>query len=430
MNLKKIKLKSSLASNFFSLVILQGADYLFPLLTIPYLYRTLGVETFGLLSFATAFMQYFIVFTDFGFNISGVQYISANRENNEKRDLYFVNVLISQLFLFLLGLILLLIIIFFIPIFSEHVWVYLISYTAVFGTVLLPTWFFQGMEQMKFITKINVIARSLAILPIFFLVKSDADYLLVPFFYGLGSIATGTVALYVAKKRFHVNFNFKKSSLKSIKKCLKESSGFFISRVSVSLYTVSNTFVLGLVVGNVAVGYYAVAEKLYKAIQSMYGPLNNALYPYMVKKKDVKLFKKIFILILLVNTIGLPICIYHADFIMSLIYKTVTYESIMIFKILLGVCLISVPSILLGYPFLGAFGYTRYTNLTVIFASVFHVVILGLLIIFNSVTVYSVAVLVILTELIVLGLRIHGVRRKILDRDQVLNQNFPLVDTN
>ncbi|MNX56076.1 hypothetical protein D3C86_868600 [compost metagenome] len=76
--------------------------------------------------------------------------------------------------------------------------------------------------------------------------------------------------------------------------------------------------------------------------------------------------------------------------------------------------MISVPSILIGYPLLGAYGFARYTNFTVIFSSIFHVVILLLLIVFDSITVYTVASLVVATELIVLSLRLKGVYQKIL----------------
>lgn len=413
MILKKIKLDTSLISNFFSLVILQGANYLFPLLTIPYLFRTLGVETFGLVNFATAFAQYFILLADFGFNIYGVQVVSENRDNKELRDIFFVNVVVAQLLLFLVGLAILLIIIFTFDKFYEDRWVYLLSFTTVFGTVLMPTWFFQGIEQMKYITKINIATRTLAIIPIFFFVKSDNDYLLVPFFYGLGSIASGAIALYVASKRFRVNLHFAKASIAGIKQCLKESSEFFVSRVSVSLYTISNSFVLGLVLGNVAVGYYAAAEKLYGAIQSMYGPLNNALYPYMVKHKNLSMFKKIFGVIVLINCILLPICIYNADFIMHVVYKSVAIDSIVVFKILLGVCMITVPSILLGYPLLGAFGYSSYTNRTVIMSSVFHIIALAFLFFTNNITVLTVAGLVVVTECLVLSSRGVGVYKKI-----------------
>lgn len=404
----KSSLNSSLISNFFSLVILQGANYLFPLLTIPYLFRTLGVGNFGLISFATSFIQYFVILTDFGFNLSATKYIAANRDDVEKRDSYFRNVIVAKLLLFLLGLLILLVLINLVDKFSENKAVYLWSYLSVLGAVLTPIWFFQGMEEMKYITKITIITRALAIIPIFIFVKSDADYLFVPFFYAIGSVLAGFIALNVVRKRFGVSINFAKATLFGITQCLKESSEYFISRISVSLYTVSNTFILGMVLGNVAVGYYAAAEKLYMAIQSMYGPLNNALYPYMVKHKNIAMFKKIFGTVVLVNCIGIPICIYEATLIMQLIYKGVAVDSIIVFKILLGACLITVPSILLGYPLLGAFGYSSYTNFTVIISSLFHVAMLALLIVFDSITVYSVASLVVVTELIVLGMRTRG----------------------
>ncbi|MRX68166.1 polysaccharide transporter, PST family [Flavobacterium resistens] len=411
MNFKKIKLNSSLISNFFSLLILQGANYIFPLLTVPYLFRTLGVDTFGLVSFATAFAQYFILLTDFGFNLYGVQYISAKRDDKELRDTFFVNVVVTQLLLFLASLIILFLIIFSFDKFYTDRWLYLLSFGTVFGSVLMPIWFFQGIEQMKYITKINIVTRTLAIVPIFFCVKSEKDFLMVPFFYGLGSIASGVIALYVAKNRFNVNLDFAKASVVGIKECLKESSQFFVSRISVSLYTVSNSFVLGLVLGNAAVGYYAAAEKLYLAIQNVYSPLVNALYPYMVKTKNKIVFKKIYVVVVVINCIVLPICIFNADFILSIIYKNVAIESVTVFKILLGVCMVTIPSILLGYPFLGAFGHAKFTNFTVIVASIFHISILALLLIFNSITIYTVATLVIATESVVLGLRLWGIKK-------------------
>jgi PST family polysaccharide transporter len=411
--LQKIKnnFNSSLVSNFFSLVILQGANYLFPLLTVPYLFRILGVETFGLINFSTAFVQYFAILSDFGFNLSATKYIAANREDKDKRDKYFVNVLIAKLMLFLCGLVILLLIINFVDKFSENKAVYLLSYGSVLGSVLLPTWFFQGMEQMRYITKITIVTRTLAIIPIFFLVKSDTDFLLVPIFYGLGAIAAGLIGIYIVRVNFKLKFNFNKLSFSSVIDCLKESVDFFLSRLSLSLYTISNTFVLGMVLGNTAVGYYAAGEKLYMAVQSMYGPLNQALYPYMVKHRNILIFKKIFFAVVLINCIVIPIGIYKSEFIMHFIYSTIDFESVSILKILLGACLITVPSILLGYPFLGAFGHTRYTNLTVIISSVFHVSMLVLLVLFNSLTVYTVASLVVTTELIVLILRIRGVKK-------------------
>lgn len=413
MILNKIKLDTSLMSNFFSLVILQGANYLFPLLTVPYLFKTLGVNTFGLITFTSAFIQYFVIITDFGFNLYGVQVVSANRNNKELRDTFFVNVLIAQFFLFMACLIIFLVIIYTFDKFYNERSLYLLSFISVFGSVMMPTWFFQGMEQMKYITKINVVTRTLAIIPIFFFVKTDADYLLVPFFYGLGGIASGSIALYVVSNNFDVSFNVSKTSYLEIKKCLKDSSQFFLSRISVSLYTVSNSFILGLVLGNVVVGYYSAAEKLYMAIQSLYGSFTNALYPYMVKTKNINVFKKIFTIVVLINCIGLTICFFNSGLLMHIIYNNVALESIITFKILLGVCLITIPSILLGYPLLGAFGYAKYVNKTVIVSSFFHITALAILFLTDSINVITIACLLLITEFIVLVSRCLGVFKKI-----------------
>jgi O-antigen/teichoic acid export membrane protein len=65
-NLKKIfRPYKVLASNFTSLTILQISNYLFPIILLPYLVRVLGVEKYGLISFAIAFHAYFITLCEY-----------------------------------------------------------------------------------------------------------------------------------------------------------------------------------------------------------------------------------------------------------------------------------------------------------------------------------------------------------------------------
>ena len=156
------------------------------------------------------------------------------------------------------------------------------------------------------------------------------------------------------------------------------------------------------------VGYYSAAEKLFIAIQNAYVPVNNSLYPYMTKTKNVNAFKKIFWFITIANAVLIAALLIDTKDIIYLIYKIKSSESIVTLQLLLIACLMIVPSILLGYPFLGALGYSKFTNNSVISSSIFHLCGLIFLVLTNNLTVYSVAGMLIITEGVVCGIRLWG----------------------
>lgn len=403
------KLNHPLAGNFLSLLALQGVNYILPLITVPYLFRVLNVETYGLINFATAFIQYFIVFTDFGYNLSATKLVAEEVSKNGDVSKVFNRVMCSKILLLLVSFLVLLFIIFTFGKFSDHKMLYLYSFGMAVGNVLFPVWFFLGMEKMKFITIITIVTRVLSLAPIFIFVHAADDYLLVPVINSGGAILSGIISLWVVMSIFKIRFYV--PPLQEIIASLKHSSHFFASRVSVSLYTVSNSFVLGLFGTNTMVGYYSAAEKLFIAIQSAYIPVNNSLYPYMTKTKNVPLFKKILLYVTILNVAGICVLLFVTAPVVYLIYGITDAESVLTLKLLLIACLVIVPSILLGYPFLGALGYSKYTNQSVIISSLFHLAGLAALVITGTLSIYAVAGMVIITETIVLSIRLWGVRK-------------------
>jgi PST family polysaccharide transporter len=298
MNIKNYKEKlfksdarRRLIENFLSLSVLQIANYILPLITLPYLVRVLGPEKFGLIAFSQAFIGYFMILTDYGFNLSATRDISINRENKEKVSEIFSSVMIIKLALMIISLILMSILIFSFEKFRQDWIVYYLTFGMVVGQVLFPVWFFQGMEKMKYITFLNILSKVIFTVAIFVFVKEASDYLYVPLLNSLGFIIAGILGLWIVFKDFEVSFKF--VGLEELKRQLKEGWYIFISEISGNIYGRGTTIILGFVSNNTVVGYYSVAERVMKAIAGLSQPFAQALYPYVMRTK-FNSFKTVF----------------------------------------------------------------------------------------------------------------------------------------
>ena len=284
-------------SNFFSLPVLQGANYILPLITLPYLVRVLGVEYFGLLAFATATVMYFQILTDYGFNLTATREISIHRDNKEKVIEIFSSVMTIKIILMFVSFFLLSILVFSFEKFSQDALVYFLTFGTVVGQVLFPVWFFQGMERMKYITYLNILSKVIFTIAIFVFVKEQSDFYLVPLLTSIGFLVAGIWSLYLIKKEFGVGFEVQ--TIDTIKHHLVEGWDIFVSMVFISMYRSSNIIILGLLTNNTIVGYYSIAEKVVKTLQTLQDVVGNTLFPYLSKKFSItnKSFLNLFILI-------------------------------------------------------------------------------------------------------------------------------------
>ena len=132
--IKRIKSKfqsqdsKKISANFMYLSILQGMNLLLPLITFPYLVRVLGIERFGLIMFAQAFIVYFSMLADYGFNLSGIREVSSNRNNKNKLIKIFSSIMIARFVLVLIGLIFLTIVVFSFEKFSQNWELYYLTF--------------------------------------------------------------------------------------------------------------------------------------------------------------------------------------------------------------------------------------------------------------------------------------------------------------
>ena len=404
----QLKLKNKeyrkIAENFFSLSLLQVLNYILPLITFPYLVRVLGAEKFGLVAFAQSFNTYFMILVDYGFNLSGTRAISINRENLQKVSEIFSSIFTAKILLLIISFLALSIIISFVPKFKVHWPLYLLSFGMVIGNMLFPVWFFQGMQEMKYITILNFIAKIIFTVSIFLIVKSSSDYLYVPALNSSGSLIAGILSLWLIFKKFSINFLF--VSKKAILRTLREGWYLFVSRVSISLYTTTNAFVLGLFESMSVVGYYVAAEKIIRVSLSLFTPVFRSLYPYISQKAVTAREYTISVLRRLLKYVGLISLLISIVFfifakpIILLVLGSKYLDSIAVFRILSFIPFIVALASILSNLTMVPFKLDRYLMYIYLLGGVINLVLILLFVALLKLHAEGAALANLLTEFV------------------------------
>jgi PST family polysaccharide transporter len=274
-------LSSTVGKNAISLYIIHFANYLLPLVVVPYVVRVLKPTGFGLVAFGLSLVGYFMVFIDYGFSFSATRKISVARNDPVAVSRTVFTVWGAKLFLCLIGFLVLFLLVHLVPTFWHNRNLLFILYGLALGNVLFPTWLFQGMERMVHISVINLLVRLLMVAGIFTMIKRPEDYLWYAGLTSLGSIAAGLVGMAWAFHLFPLHPVV--PSPREIWETLEEGWMLFLSKASISLYTVGNAFILGMLTNPVVVGYYSAGEKLIKAFIGLLGPISEAIYPRFTK---------------------------------------------------------------------------------------------------------------------------------------------------
>lgn len=280
-------------NNFISLSVLRGANYILPLITLPYLTRVIGAEKYGLISFAGGIINYFINITDYGFNYSATREISIHKNDRAILSDVLSSVLTIKMIMTVICFVILLALILYTDKINNEWMVFVFSFGTVIGNMLIPVWFFQGVQEMKFITIANISAKVIFTISIFIFIHSEKDYLYVPLLSSLGYIISGIFCMVILLKNYKVSFKLVK--FQALYSRMKDGWSIFLSSMTGNLYGQGTVVILGIFSTNIIVGYYSVAEKLVKAIVGIFNPFSQAIFPYL-SSKAVKLYelKKIY----------------------------------------------------------------------------------------------------------------------------------------
>lgn len=266
-----------LKKNTVSLTLLQIGQYVVPLIILPYLTRVLGAEGFGQFGFAVALTVYFVLIVEWGFNLSSTREVSIKRFDQLARSQVFWDTLLARGGLTLASVLLLLLLVSSIPRLNEVSTLLWLGVLQVMAASLSTAFYYQGIEKMTVMSIINLGVRLLSIPLIIIFVKSEdqvtlafgiqASCFLLASFVNLGMLLkSGEITWLVPRIRGALSLT-------------KSSSPLFLSYAGSSLYTNSNTVILGFVASPAAVGHFVAGFVLVKAVVGLTAPFAQAVFP-------------------------------------------------------------------------------------------------------------------------------------------------------
>lgn len=401
--------------NIVSLSGLQFASYILPLITLPYLTYVLGPDKFGLTQYAISLITYFQMFTDYGFNLSATRELAIVREDKEKVSEIFNSVMLIKILLTLLSLTVLIAIITFVPKFGSDADVYLLTFGIVVGNVLFPTWLFQGLEYMKYTSILNIIGKVIFTVLIFVFIHQTSDYLLVPVINSFGYIVVGLLGIYIALTKFDIKLSVPK--MDSVMYQLEEGWHVFLSTIAINMYTTTNTFLLGLLTNNTLVGYYSIAEKIITAVNGLFNPISQALYPFISrsvnndnKESNIIRIRKLTKLAALLGAFFSIGVFVFADPVITILFGSEFSSSIIVLRILSIIPFMVSLSNIFGIQTMLTFNYKRDFTRIVFLGGIIDI-ILGIILI-TLMKEIGIAISFTITETIVTVAMLTFLQRK------------------
>lgn len=304
-------LKRKAVKNGAWLYLLQIFNTVVPLLTLPYITRILGAKQYGIFSIAINVIGYYQVVVEYGFAMSATRKVALSDKNNDALSKTFSTVFFSRCFLLIVCF----------GITAGYVFLnrnqlsqcvcLLILMITLFGNCIQLNWLFQGMQQMKYITIVSMISRTITVVMTFMLVKSINDLYLYCLLYAISPVISGTLGLIFARKTFHIHLV--KVHLNEIASELKSGWYVFTTQLSSKVFGAIGITFLGLFATNEEVGIYSAIQKIPNILILAWTPITQVLYPISSQKfnesvKHGELFvskmKQIFVPLFLLIAVG------------------------------------------------------------------------------------------------------------------------------
>lgn len=394
---------SNIVKNISSLYSIQIINYLFPLLTIPYFTRTLGVEGYGKLVLAQSIALYGAAIINYGFSLSATRKIAIVRNNSAEVTNIVTNTVSGMVVLSLLVIILIFL--------CEALGAFYPIRTLIFEVLLLTLvsgwnfqWYFRGIEKMEYLAMLEAFNKALFTISIFILVKNRNDEGLILGLQSLFILLSTIIGLVLLRRHvFLKNVSFLAGA-----KTLVEGKETFIFTSLATIHSNIPVVLIAYLASPAFAGIFAGAYKLTKQIMlTLAQPVWDALYPrlsyslhsseYVFRQKEVY---RILLLNLAFGVFYTVILFFCAEPVIRIIFGDEFVQGRAVVQVLVFAC----PFIILNVSILNIF-ISQKLEKVVNISTLLNILVLTVLTIFfaNFFTMTGGAIAVVISEIVLLS---------------------------
>lgn len=267
----------SVKVNYILNLINTGTQMLFPLITFPYICRVIEADGIGQINFFQSIISYISLFTCLGIPMYAIREIARDRNDVVQMNRTAMEILLLHSMLTLVGYAIVAILCLTVPQIQVNIPLFLILSLTIFFTAIGCEWFYQGIEDFKYITIRGLIIKTVSVVLLFIFVKSKTDLLYYGCYTVFGVLGGNIFNFFRLRKYIHRE-NIIFSEL-HIKRHVKPVLKVFSFSVVTSIYLQLNTVLLGFLKNALAVGYFAAATKVMQMLLTMSACLGSVMMP-------------------------------------------------------------------------------------------------------------------------------------------------------
>ena len=395
---------SSFYKNTFWQYGLQLLKYLFPLLLVPYLTRVLGAESYAVYAYVLSFMGVVQTIADFGFNLSGTKKVTEHQRDTEYLSRLVGSITVARVMLLTALFVAVMLISRFIPIMAANPVYVAWAFLATAGRAVLPDFLFQGYEKMGPLTTRYFASKGVQVALTLFMVRGPEDLVFVAVADVLSEIVDVVWSYRAQKRIFGVGIS--RPTLKESVAELRTSAIYCVSNVSSSIFSGFTTLIIGLALTDAKeIAYWSLTLTTVSAVQALYGPISNSLYPHMLGSRDFAFARKLALIAAPALALGTAAYCLLAEQIMAVLGGEEFIAGAQVMWMISPVLPISFYAILVGWPILGAMGHVRELTASTVLTGIFNVLVLLALYLTGYATLESICLVRCLVEGLLLGTR-------------------------